>query len=92
MSTAVLKFLIVVLFVAVLISLSSALFFLFKDTEDGRKRTLYALGTRITLAGMLVGLVYYGLESGKLSMAAPWTGNAISGQTLTPGEAERPPR
>lgn len=89
MSTALLKFLIVVLFVAVLISLTSALFFLFKDTEDGRKRTLYALGTRITVAGMLVGLVWYGLQNGQLTMAAPWAGDAISGQVVEPLDDRR---
>lgn len=67
-----LKFLIVVLFVAVLVSLSSGLVFLFKDQENQRKRVLYALGTRVTLAAMLLGLIFYGLYSGELTMGAPW--------------------
>lgn len=84
MSTALLKTLIVLLFIAVLASLSSALFFLFKDTEDSRKRTLYALGTRITLAACLVGLVYYGVETGKLSMGAPWSGQTGTVESRSP--------
>jgi hypothetical protein len=84
MSTALLKTLIIILFIAVIVSLSSALFFLFKDTEDGRKRALYALGTRITLAACLVGLVFYGVESGKLTMAAPWSGNPGAAQVESP--------
>ena len=74
MSTALLKTLIVLLFFAVVASLTSALFFLFKDTGDDRKRALYALGTRITLAGSLLVLISYGVLSGKLAMGAPWSG------------------
>ena len=74
MSIALLKTLIVILFFAVLASLTSALLFLFQDTENPRKRTLYALGVRITLAATLLGLVYYGLETGKLALTAPWHG------------------
>ncbi|MEE4360429.1 MAG: DUF2909 domain-containing protein [Pseudomonadales bacterium] len=74
MPTAVLKILIVILFLAVVASLSSALVFLFKDQEEGRKRTLYALGTRIVLAASLLGLVAYGLQTGQLTLAAPWHG------------------
>jgi hypothetical protein len=74
MSTALLKTLIVILFFAVLASLTSALLFLFRDTENQSKRTLYALGVRITLAAALLGLVYYGLETGKLTLLAPWHG------------------
>jgi len=69
-----LKTLIVILFIAVLASLSSALVFLFKDQENSRKRALYALGTRVCLAGALLGLVFYGLASGELTMGAPWHG------------------
>ena len=74
MSTALLKTLIVILFFAVLASLTSALFFLFKDVGDDRKRTAYALGTRITLAAMLLSLVAYGVWSGQLALNAPWHG------------------
>ncbi|MFZ8889901.1 MAG: DUF2909 domain-containing protein [Pseudomonadales bacterium] len=76
MPTPLLKVLILVLFVAVLASLSSALMFLFKDHETGRKRTLYALGLRITLAIALMSLVGYGLQTGQLTLGAPWHGAA----------------
>ena len=76
MPTPLLKVLILVLFIAVLASLSSALMFLFKDHETGRTRTLYALGLRITLAIALMGLVGYGLQTGQLTLGAPWHGAA----------------
>ena len=67
-----LKILILVLLVAVVISLFSGLVFLFKD--DNRKRTLYALGIRITLAALLLLTIFYGFYSGELEFgkSAPW--------------------
>jgi len=68
-----LKIIIVLLFFAVLASLSSALVFLLKDMgAPESKRTLYALGIRITLAALLLICIFYGLESGILSSQAPW--------------------
>lgn len=67
-----LKFIIVILFVAVLASLSSGLYFLMKDVGNSRRRTLYALGIRVTLASLLVGTIVYGFTSGKLRSTAPW--------------------
>lgn len=69
-----LKILIVVLFVAVVISLSSGLIFLMKDVGKPSKRALYALGVRITLATLLLIAVWYGFYSGILSNTAPWAG------------------
>lgn len=69
----ILKIIIVVLFLAVLASLSSGLVFLVKDlSDDQSKRTLYALGIRITLATLLMGTIAYGLHSGQLGSRAPW--------------------
>lgn len=76
MSPFVLKFIIVVLFFGVLASLSSGLWFLLKDQQDS-KRTLYALGTRITLAGLLLIAITYGVLSGILTIQAPGWGNAL---------------
>lgn len=73
MSAFALKTIIVVLFFAVLASLSSGLFFLLNDDQD-KKRTLWALGTRITLAALLLVAVAYGVLSGTLTMQAPWDG------------------
>ncbi|UTA47907.1 DUF2909 domain-containing protein [Simiduia sp. 21SJ11W-1] len=68
-----LKALIVVLFLAVLASLSSALVFLLKDMGASEsRRTLYALGIRVTLAGLLIGCLVYGFYSGMLMSTAPW--------------------
>ncbi|GMG86008.1 DUF2909 domain-containing protein [Biformimicrobium ophioploci] len=68
-----LKVLIVLLFLAVLASLSSALFFLLKDMGAPQsKRTVYALGIRITLAALLVLAIWYGYASGTLTGTAPW--------------------
>jgi hypothetical protein len=68
-----LKIIIVVLFLAVLASLSSALIFLLKDFgAPESKRTLYALGIRIGLAVLLLICIFYGFQTGLLSSTAPW--------------------
>jgi hypothetical protein len=66
-----LKAIIVVLFVAILLSLGSGAAFFFKDQGEG-KRTLYALGLRVTLAVLLIICLVYGVLSGELSLNAPW--------------------
>jgi Protein of unknown function (DUF2909) len=68
----ILKVLVVMLFIGVVLSLSSSLVFLIKDIESPRKRALYALGLRITLATLLMVTVFYGLYTGKLGSGAPW--------------------
>ena len=67
-----LKVVIVLLFIAVVVSLSSALVFLMKDVGNPRKRTLYALGIRIFLASALIGCIAYGIYSGQFTSQAPW--------------------
>lgn len=68
-----LKIAIVVLFIGVLISLTSAFGFLVRDQgKFGSRRTLYALGIRVMLAGSLVLLIWYGLYTGELGLDAPW--------------------
>ena len=68
-----LKTMIVILFIAVLASLTSGLVFLLKDMSDNEsKRTLYALGIRITLAAALMVSIAYGLSTGQLGSRAPW--------------------
>ena len=68
-----LKIAIVVLFVAVVASLSSGLVYLLKDMQaPSSKRTLYALGIRIALAASLLILISYGIYSGELVSTAPW--------------------
>lgn len=68
-----LKALIVVLFIAVVFSLTSALIFLLKDMNvPDSKRALYALGIRIALAFALMATIAYGIQSGELKSKAPW--------------------
>ncbi|MEC8428335.1 MAG: DUF2909 domain-containing protein [Pseudomonadota bacterium] len=75
-----LKAVIVILFVLVLISLSSALVFLLKDSGSESKRTLYALGVRITLAALLMLSIFYGFYSGQLGRSAPWDSGNLETQ------------
>ena len=83
-----LKFIIILLFIAVLLSLSSGLYFLMKDIGDNRKRTLYALGVRIVLASLLVGAITYGYLSGKLRSTAPWDRTLHPERVLPPARTE----
>lgn len=71
-----LQIIIIALFVLIILSLGSGLQFLFKDIEsNGSKRTLYALGIRVTLASLLMACIFYGLYSGTLHSSAPWDTN-----------------
>jgi hypothetical protein len=67
-----LKIAIVTVFIALLISLGSAFFFLVQDQGKG-KRTLHSLGVRIALAVVLMGLIAYGMLTGQLQSQAPWS-------------------
>lgn len=79
-----LKVIIILLFIAVIISLSSALAFLLKDSETpDSKRTLYALGIRVTLAVLLIASIFYGFYSGILTSKAPWE-NPVPETSQTP--------
>lgn len=74
-----LKVIIVVLLIGVVVSLFSGLFFLFKDTgRSDSRRTLHALGVRVTLAAALLATVFYGFYTGQLRLGtnAPWHGEA----------------
>jgi hypothetical protein len=79
-----LKVIIFVLLVGVVASLFSGLVFLFKDSDrQDSKRTLYALGIRVTLAAALLLTVFYGLYTGQLKMGtnAPWHQQTRDGDT-----------
>jgi len=67
-----LKIIIVVLFLLVVASLSRALFYLLKDQNQPKKRVLYALGIRISLAALLLLTIFYGFYTGQLGSHAPW--------------------
>jgi hypothetical protein len=66
-----LKVVIVILLVAIIISLGSGAVFFFRDQGEG-KRTLHALGIRVTLAVLLMLCLTYGVLSGELVLTAPW--------------------
>ena len=67
-----LKIIIIILFIGVVVSLTSGLVFLLKDIDSPTKRTVYALGIRIGLASLLMISIFYGLYSGQLGSSAPW--------------------
>jgi hypothetical protein len=68
-----LKIVILILFVAVIISLTGGLIFLLKDMNvPESKRALYALGIRIALAATLMATIAYGIQTGQLKNKAPW--------------------
>ena len=62
---------IVILLILLLISLASGLLFLVKD-QGRTRRTLYALGVRVSLAALLMAVVAYGFYTGELHSKAPW--------------------
>lgn len=65
------KVIIVLLLIAMVISLTSGAVFFFKD-QGGTKRTLHALGVRLTIAVLLIITILYGVFTGQLGMNAPW--------------------
>ena len=66
-----LKIIIVLLLIAIVLSLFSGALFFFKD-QGSTKRTLHALGVRITLAILLMLTITYGVLTGDLKLGAPW--------------------
>lgn len=95
-----LKVLIVVLLAGVVLSLFSGLIFLFKDADrTDSKRTLYALGVRVTLATALLITISYGFFTGQLRMGtnAPWHNAAAQSQapavdSVQPSDANVTPK
>lgn len=67
-----LKIFVLLLFIGVVASLSSGIVFLLRDVNSPTKRTLYALGIRVTLAATLLITIFYGLYTGQLGSGAPW--------------------
>ncbi len=85
-----LKVVIVLLFIGIVISLSSGLVFLVKDFGNPKRRTLYSLGIRITLASLMMGLIVYGYYTGQLFSTAPWD-KKIHAQHAEPVELQPKP-
>jgi uncharacterized membrane protein len=65
------KVVIVFLLIAMIISLTGGAVFFFKD-QGSTKRTLHALGVRLTIAVLLIITILYGVFTGKLGLNAPW--------------------
>ena len=85
-----LKVVIVILFVALVISLFTGLSFLIKDRTAERRssRTWYALSVRLILASLLMGFIVYGVYTGQLGSNAPW--DARYADKLSPPPAAEP--
>ena len=66
-----LKPVIVILLLAIIFNLVVSAVFYFKD-QGNRKRTMYLLGVRVSLAALLLIVVVYGVVSGELTLGAPW--------------------
>jgi hypothetical protein len=81
-NSAMLKIIIVLLLIAIIASLFSGAVFFFRD-QGSTKRTLYALGVRVTLAVLLIITISYGVFSGQLRLNAPWL-QAPSATTSAP--------
>ena len=65
------KILVLLLFIAIIISLFSGLYFLLKD-QSRSQRTVKSLALRVTLAIALLLLVIYGFYSGDLALRTPF--------------------
>ena len=85
-----LKFLIVVLLLALVASLGTGFYFLMIDQGDTRKRRLFnSLGVRLSLAVALMMVIVYGVSSGKLKSQAPWERHASAGESVqSPADAD----
>ncbi len=87
-----LKVVIVVLFIALVLSLFTSLTFLIKDqsagNNDNSRKTWNALTVRIVLAAMLVCFLFYGIFTGQLGSKAPW--DARYSDKITPATESKP--
>ena len=67
-----LKSIIVILFIAILVSLFSGLRFLVKGMGNSNNRVFHSLAMRVTLAAILIGTIAFGFSTGQLGSKAPW--------------------
>ncbi|PLW70858.1 DUF2909 domain-containing protein [Pseudohalioglobus lutimaris] len=81
-----LKAAIIILMLALVASLGSGFYYLMMDQGDKTKRrTFHSLGARLTLALALMGLIVYGVATGKLGHRNPWDGGPIPISGPEPG-------
>ena len=68
-----LKFLVVILMLALLASLGGGLFYLMTDQGDASKRrTFHSLGVRLSIGICLAAVIVYGVATGQLGNRTPW--------------------
>ena len=65
------KVVIVLLFIALVVSLFSGYVFMLKD-KGTTTRTWSSLTVRLVLAALLMGVLVYGVYTGQLGSKAPW--------------------
>lgn len=78
-----LKIVIVVLFIALIVSLFSGLVFLVKD-QGKTLRTWNSLTVRLILAALLMGFLIFGIYTGRLGSNAPWDAGPAPQQSELP--------
>ncbi|MDB6061910.1 MAG: hypothetical protein JWM78_2013 [Verrucomicrobiaceae bacterium] len=66
-----LKVIIVLLFIALVVSLFSGYVFLIKD-KGTTSRTWNSLSVRLVLAALMMGFLVFGIYTGRLGSRAPW--------------------
>jgi hypothetical protein len=78
-----LKVIIIILFIALVLSLFSSLGYLFKDRglEQPSRRTWNTLSIRLILTALLFGFIFYGVFTGQLGSAPPWDSRHPSNNT-----------
>lgn len=67
----VLKTLILILFLAIIVTLFSGLYFMLRD-QGRTHRTVNSLIIRVGIAALLILVLLYGFYTGDLAMHAPW--------------------
>jgi hypothetical protein len=71
LESTMLQAIIIVLLIAIVISLATGFVFFYKD-KGRSKRVMYALGVRVSLAILLMIVVFYGITTGQLTLQTPW--------------------
>jgi hypothetical protein len=71
LESTMLQAIIIVLLIAIVISLATGFVFFYKD-QGRSKRVMYALGVRVSLAILLMIVVFYGITTGQLTLQTPW--------------------
>jgi hypothetical protein len=83
-----LKVIIVFLFIALLVSLTSGFVFLMKD-QGSTRRTWHSLTVRLVLAALLMGFLIFGVYTGRLGSNAPWDARHFQPEQTVPEQPAR---